>query len=255
VLPREVIALSDRYAPSLIPPPAVRPGVCARCRNLMAPGYRYCFCCSRQPSNLDAIVPIALSVAGGAWQHALPGYKDAASTDTRNELNDAARAVLWRFLHRHEICISARVGIDRFDLVTTVPSKRGKRDAVQAIVARSGSASSRYQRLLNAHRPPPRPHRYAANTFLAEPEAAGASILLIDDTWTTGATAQAAAAALTAVGAAAVALVVLGRHVNPMRVRTSPDAAEEAPFTWDRCVADQAAEPRCSASQVSTSLR
>ena len=39
-------------------------------------------------------------------------------------------------------------------------------------------------------------------------------MLLIDDTWTTGASAQSAAAALKQAGAATVAAVVIGRHLN-----------------------------------------
>ena len=48
---------------------------------------------------------------------------------------------------------------------------------------------------------------------LARP--AGASVLLLDDTWVSGASAQSAAAALKLAGARHVAVIVLGRHVNP----------------------------------------
>jgi hypothetical protein len=41
----------------------------------------------------------------------------------------------------------------------------------------------------------------------------GAGILLIDDTWASGASAQSAAVALKQAGARAVAVVVIGRHV------------------------------------------
>ena len=61
-------------------------------------------------------------------------------------------------------------------------------------------------------------------------------MLLIDDTWTTGANAQAAAAALKAAGAARVAGAVIGRHLNrgwhhnDRRIRSLPH-----PFDWSRC--------------------
>lgn len=48
---------------------------------------------------------------------------------------------------------------------------------------------------------------------LARP--AGASVLLLDDTWVSGASAQSAAAALKLAGARHVAVIVLGRHLNP----------------------------------------
>ena len=44
---------------------------------------------------------------------------------------------------------------------------------------------------------------------------AGADVLLVDDTWVSGASAQSAAAALKAAGARRVALVVIGRHLDP----------------------------------------
>ena len=61
-------------------------------------------------------------------------------------------------------------------------------------------------------------------------------MLLIDDTWTTGANAQSAAAALKSAGAERVAAVVIGRHLNrewhenDRRLR-----GITRPFDWDRC--------------------
>jgi hypothetical protein len=57
------------------------------------------------------------------------------------------------------------------------------------------------------------PWRFAADRGAAG--AAGASVLLLDDTWVSGASAQSAAVALRMAGARHVAVVVLGRHVNP----------------------------------------
>ena len=51
--------------------------------------------------------------------------------------------------------------------------------------------------------------------FRAGPEVTGAGILLLDDTWASGASVQSAAVALKRSGARAVAVVVIGRHVPP----------------------------------------
>jgi hypothetical protein len=56
--------------------------------------------------------------------------------------------------------------------------------------------------------------------FQAAGVAAGASVLLIDDTW--GASARSAAVALKRAGAGHVAIVVLGRHVNPAEPWAGP---------------------------------
>jgi orotate phosphoribosyltransferase len=64
----------------------------------------------------------------------------------------------------------------------------------------------------------------------------GEPVLLIDDTWTTGASAQSAAGALKAVGAGVIALVVIGRHVhddyadNSARLQALPRR-----FDWTTC--------------------
>jgi adenine/guanine phosphoribosyltransferase-like PRPP-binding protein len=49
----------------------------------------------------------------------------------------------------------------------------------------------------------------------------GADVLLLDDTWVSGGSAQSAAAALKLAGARTVALVVLGRHVDPADPRSA----------------------------------
>jgi hypothetical protein len=50
----------------------------------------------------------------------------------------------------------------------------------------------------------------------------GADVLVVDDTWVSGGSAQSAAAALKLAGAKRVAIVVLGRHVNPTDPRSAP---------------------------------
>jgi adenine/guanine phosphoribosyltransferase-like PRPP-binding protein len=47
-------------------------------------------------------------------------------------------------------------------------------------------------------------------------DVAGSRLVLVDDTWTTGARAQSAASALAAGGAEVEAVVVLGRVVTPV---------------------------------------
>jgi predicted phosphoribosyltransferase len=64
----------------------------------------------------------------------------------------------------------------------------------------------------------------------------GESVLLVDDTWTTGANAQSAAGALKTAGAGSVAVLVIGRHVqesykdNAARLKELPRS-----FDWTTC--------------------
>jgi orotate phosphoribosyltransferase len=79
------------------------------------------------------------------------------------------------------------------------------------------------------------PHRFDVERYEALADLRWQSVLLIDDTWTTGASAQSAAAALKAAGAGKVVAAVIGRHVNrdwhenDQRLRALPD------FAWSRC--------------------
>jgi hypothetical protein len=82
------------------------------------------------------------------------------------------------------------------------------------------------------------PRAFSAEKFVAQSTLNGEAVLLIDDTWTTGANAQSAATALKAAGAGPVAAVVLGRHINrdwhdnDRRLR-----ALGSRFDWCQCVA------------------
>jgi len=52
-----------------------------------------------------------------------------------------------------------------------------------------------------------------AGRFRAGHAARGAEVLLLDDTWASGASAQSASVALKLAGAGAVAVVIIGRHI------------------------------------------
>ena len=72
--------------------------------------------------------------------------------------------------------------------------------------------------------------------FAASPVPDG-RVLLVDDTWTTGASAQSAAMALRRAGARSVVTVVIGRHVG----RAAPDLGA-MPFRPESCVAHRGTE-------------
>jgi orotate phosphoribosyltransferase len=61
-------------------------------------------------------------------------------------------------------------------------------------------------------------------------------VLLIDDTWTTGASAQSAAASLKQAGASIVAAVIIGRHLHRDWGHNDRGlSALPTPFDWDDC--------------------
>lgn len=232
-----VAELSAPYGNFMFGP---RPGrdVCRVCFNLTE-GWDRCYACAHGGRALDAMVPISYSVAGEQLHHALAGYKRAPVSVAR-EFALGLAAVLWRWLDTHERCVARAVGIERFPLVTTVPSgdrHRSRSHPLRSLVAGLvGPSQGRYRPLLERSEVELDLHVFSEARYVAREQLDGSPVLLIDDTWTTGANAQSAAAALKAAGAGPVGAVVIGRHVNrgwghnDERLRALP-----APFDWDRC--------------------
>jgi predicted amidophosphoribosyltransferase len=192
------------------------PDVCGICFNFTA-GYARCYACAHGQPTLDAVAPISYSVSREQLHHALASYK-RLDGDVATRLGAILAAILWRFLTEHERCVADAAGIDRFDLVTTVPSSdptRDERHPLRHLVGELiGPTRTRYQRLLRTTEDRIPPRTFSDHKFHPTKRLNGQAILLIDDTWTTGASAQSAAAALKAAGAGTTAAVVIGRHLN-----------------------------------------
>ncbi len=216
------------------------PGVCDVCFNL-TDGYTRCYACTHGELWLDAVAPISYSVALEQLHHALRAYKRKSDgSETAQRLSTGLAAVLWRFLDSHERCVAAASKTRAFARVTSVPSGDRVRDDQHPLHRIVGSLSaptrSRYERLLTRTRATARTHEFDAHRFEATRALGGESILLIDDTWTTGSSAQSAAAALKRAGAACVAAVVIGRHLNPeWHARDGRLRRLGRPYDWDRC--------------------
>jgi len=186
------------------------------------------------------VLPLSLSCGGGSLHRELRAYKDDRSELVRDHCTLALAAVLARFLAEHEGCLSHATGSSGFGLATTVPSGQPRADESRArlreiVGRRCPTTAGRFARVLRAVGADGARHRYTPARYRATATLEGVDVLLVDDTWTTGASAQAAARALKAAGAHRVALVVIGRHVNPawadhaLRLRGLPA------FSWSTC--------------------
>ncbi|MEU7478535.1 phosphoribosyltransferase [Lentzea sp. NPDC042327] len=131
--------------------------------------------------------------------------------------------VLATFLSRHETCWGV------LDLVTVVPSSQGRTSPlVDALGRRITRTRGRFAELLVSRCENDRRMRPDCYEVLTEVE--GRSVLLVDDTWTSGASLQSAAVALKRSGAVRVVGLVIGRHLD------RPAPAAPAAFDWDTCV-------------------
>lgn len=217
-----------------------RPGqdVCADCFNLTA-GFSRCYRCAHGERHLDAMVPVSYSVAGETLHQMLAGYKRTTGP-AAEDMTRRLAGILWRFLIRHEACLARTAGVTGFEVVTTVPSSDAERDEHHPLRRIVGElvqpTRSRHERLLVRTVRPTEPRRFDPNRYQPTRDLTGLAVLLIDDTWTTGASAHSAAAALKSAGAGRVAGLVLGRHLNREwhdNDRHLDDLPR--PFRWDGC--------------------
>lgn len=232
-----VAELTALYGNFLLGPRHGR-GVCRKCLNLTG-GYDRCFSCTRLEPWLDAVSAISYSVAHEQLHHALAGYKRPPA-EVADRFAIELAAVLWRYLAGHEACLARVAKIDQFELVTVVPSstreRQGSHPLPRIVGELTGATRARYQSLLRRSGTPVAPREFSGAKYEATGALNGRSVLLIDDTWTTGANAHSAAAALKAAGAGPVAAVVIGRHVNREWRRNDRHLrALTSPFDWERC--------------------
>lgn len=223
-------------------------GVCEVCHG--APGVRYdgeyfdrCSSCHQTIGQVsrpvELVVPISLYEPRSQLHHVLRNYKDAQRAETRAELRTRAAALLYRFVANHAECIRGASGSD-WDVVTSVPSsvnRVGRHPLERAIDMIPGLADL-YRAML---RPGPVrvSHRAASDQgFEVVGDVDGESVLLIDDTFTSGARAQSAASALQLAGANVVAMVPIGRYITPDFNEHSHDlweTAREVGFSFHTC--------------------
>ncbi len=175
-----------------------------------------------------------------ALHRELRAYKDDRSEVVRDHCTLGLAAVLARFLAEHEACLTRAAQSTGFRLVTTVPSRELRADESRArlreiVGRRCPGTAGRFTRVLRAAGADGPSHRYTPARYRATVALEGLDVLLVDDTWTTGASAQAAARALKAAGAHRVALVVIGRHVNPAWADHALRIRGLSAFSWSSC--------------------
>ncbi len=244
-----VAEITARYENFLLPVLTPRDGVCETCKRSIVSGWTQCYQCRGHvslPYRADVVVPVALAVKGEQWTYELSSYKNSWRDSVRGALAVGIGAVLWRWLESHESCISERIGVDDFPLVTAVPSTRGREHhpLPRILTQVVKPISDRYADLLlpNPDYPPGCRDARADRYYLDEP-LHGEPTLLIDDQWTSGGHAQSAACALKAAGSGPVAVVALGRHFDRRPERDDHREAAEAYYraahtqgwSWNVC--------------------
>ena len=193
--------------------------LCRTCRGPAGAGFARCYQCELALSQAggllaDAVAPIGLAVRGGPLADDLRRYKSDRAAGAP-EAAARLRELLAGFLRDEAGALwrAARMGAGP-SAVAVVPSGQGRpgahplaglvRSCVDLpVITLSIAAGVIHSRGVDT------------DWLRVTGPAAGADILVVDDTWVSGGSAQSAAAALKLAGARRVAIVVLGRHVNP----------------------------------------
>ncbi len=195
----------------------------------MQAGFARCYQCDLAHARCagllaDIVAPVAYAVKGGRLAGDLWRYKSGAAGAT--EAGARLTAMLARFLREHSDQVWRAAGmIAGPGLAAVVPSGQGRPgphpllgivascvDVPIVPLSAAPGAAARARGLADG---------VAVGWLTVGGAVTGADVLLVDDTWVSGASAQSAAAALKAAGARRVALVVIGRHVDPADTRSA----------------------------------
>lgn len=198
--------------------PAAGPGVCACCHGPARPGFARCFHCGLHAESApgmlaDIVAPVACAPKGSRLATDLWRYKSARAGS--REAGTALLAMLLVFLRDEGPRLWQLAGGTAPACACVVPSGRGRPGPHPLQVLAQGSLALPWAALRARPGGDPWARALDPGRFEAPRALAGAAVLLLDDTWTTGGTAQSAAVAIKAAGARSVTVVVLGRHLPP----------------------------------------
>ena len=224
---------TDPYLAAYTPPPPAGEGVCEVCHGAPFAGHARCWSCEQTTGNvshpLELVVPISLYKLSGQLHSVLYGYKRSSVRAVRRKHRLQVAATLHRFVREHGDHVREAAGAD-WDTVTIVPSKSPERQphALERVVKLGRVLSAQYWPLLEPWQPDEIGRARSSDLgYRTTADVDGLSVLLVDDTFTSGATFQSAASVLAREGAQVVAGIVIGRVIHP-------EFSAEAAALWER---------------------
>jgi hypothetical protein len=178
-------------------------------------------------------MPIAYAPKGSPHARHLWQYKSTSLEGEPVSLAACALlALLLVFLREHSGCLWRSIGVRGPTHLAVVPTAR--RAGLHPLRALIAPYLARPWAELTARPDEHRVRELDPERFAALP-VPGGRVLLVDDTWTTGASAQSAALALRRAGARSVVTVVIGRHLALRPDQRQSFEPAELPFGIERC--------------------
>lgn len=236
-----------RHACTPIPP--LGPGTCRICHGSASTRSGACTSClqscAQVPHPCRLIVPISLTEPSGRLHRVLIEYKRSHRGPDRERFSHYLLTLLDHFLEGHHHCISRAAG-GSWDLACVVPSTSPELHGVdtlhplEALAGRAEHIGRLEPGLLERNPQVPLAHNHGSPRAyrVANPTLAGKRVLLLDDTFTTGARIQSAASTLSVAGAQVLACLVIGRVINPFfdaSTRRFWTYASARPFSFSAC--------------------
>ena len=224
--------------------PPAGDGVCDVCHSAPNPGYSRCYSCNQVMQQVthpcSRVVPISLYEIPSQLYRELAGYKRSNEPAIRAQSSLRVISILCHFLWLHRTCIAESTGGD-WSIITGVPSSTdrgtGEHPLIRALQL-VPSAYAEYEDLLKRGPASIGHNRASDDGYVARRPLSGERVLVIDDTFTSGARSQSAASALAQAEAEVVAIVVVGRVINPGFSPTTKAFWEERrtqDFSFDTC--------------------
>lgn len=195
--------------------------VCDLCLGPVNPGYSRCFGCHRLTTSTTAVpdelltrvVPMTTAISPSPWYTRLATYKTF-----RADYQPTLAALAHTFLRSNGAAIQELLG-GRADCITIVPSKRGISYEEQPFRRVLSLVSSIEEKLVHGlnYRPDANYERQRYDPAWFEKgrsKIAGRRVLLLEDTWASGATCLSAAGALLGYGARSVVALPIARIIT-----------------------------------------
>jgi hypothetical protein len=160
-------------------------------------------------------------------------------TRVRDPFRLQVSALLARFLWQHGDCIRGAAG-EEWDTITIVPSSQGRTGPhpLEEAIRMFPFLGDQYHSLLAPGEVKADHNQASDHAYVVTADVASQRLLLVDDTFTSGARAESAASALQLAGAHVVAMVPIGRVIKREFSEESGallDRAREEPFDFDVC--------------------
>jgi hypothetical protein len=218
-------------------------GVCRICHGCPNPGWHTCWSCDSVTSQIsrpcELVVPISLYEIPSQLHHVLRHYKSNRFPELHDRFGAQVASLLSYFLSTNGECVEGFAG-GPWDVITTVPSSGDRGGQHPLVTAMNRVVSLREQsETLLTRGDVAIDHRTASDDgYRTIRPLDGERILLVDDTYTSGSRAQSAASRLSLDGGEVVAIVPLGRVINPSFNETVAEywrRQRRIPFTFDLC--------------------